>query len=96
MKKKKTAKIIVLMVAILLIILIIMGVTDYRRTTHSFEKPVFAQVVNGADDGGSGLYVGIGYSVDINGNFMPEDEFKGVTQAHFYVLGREVCYAIID
>jgi len=96
MKTKKIVKIIIIMDAIILVVLMTMGITDYRRTTHSFEKPVFAQVVNGADDGGSGLYIGIGYSVDIKGNFMPEGEFKGVTHAHFYVFGKEIRYAIRD
>ncbi len=96
MKSKKIVKRILIIIIVLLIVLITMGVTDYRRTIHSFEKPIFAQVVNGADDGGSGLYVGIGYSVDIKGNFMPEDEFKAVTHAHFYVFGKEVHYVIRD
>ncbi|MGM0482574.1 MAG: hypothetical protein ACQEP6_01765 [Patescibacteria group bacterium] len=59
-------------------------------------KPIFAQVVNGADDGGSGSYVGIGYSIDIKGNFMPEDEFKGVTHASFYVFGKKIHSTIRD
>ena len=96
MKKKKLVKRIISTIVILLIIMVTMGIIDYRRTTHNFEKPIFAQVVNGADDGGSGLYVGIGYSADIKGNFMPEDEFKGVTHAYFFVFGKEVRYVIRD
>ena len=49
-----------------------------------------------ADDGGSGTYKGLGYSFDIEGNFMPEDEFPGVTKARFYLLGKMLKEAIRD
>lgn len=93
---KKILKNFTLVFVTVLTFLVTMGITDYRRTVHSFEKPIFAQVINGADDGGSGSYVGIGYSVDIKGNFMPEDELKGVTHASFYVFGKEIHYAVRD
>lgn len=96
MKKKKIVTRSIIIIVILLIILIAMGVTDYQRTTYSFEKPLFAQDVNGADDGGLGVYHGIGYSIQIEGNFMPEDEFQGVTHVHFYVFGKEICYITRD
>jgi|LGVF01.1.fsa_nt_gb hypothetical protein len=96
--KKKTVKSIIIIITILLIVLITMGVTDYRRTIHNFEKPLFARLnVDTAEkDGGSGTYNGIGYFVDIQGNFMPEDEFEGVTHARFYVFGKELRHAIRD
>lgn len=96
MKKSKRNKRIVIIIAVTLVGLIAMGFTDYHRTTSFFKKPIFARVVNGADDGGSGLYVGIGYSIDVKGNFMPEDEFKGVIEAYFYIFGNEVQHAIRD
>ena len=49
-----------------------------------------------ADDGSSGIYNGLGYSFDIKGNFMPEDEFPGVTHADFYLLGRHIKGVIRD
>jgi hypothetical protein len=64
-----------------------MAGTDYRRTMNRFEKPLFAQCFITMDDGGSGTYRGIGYSIEIRGNFMPEDEFPEVTSAQFRVLG---------
>lgn len=96
MTKNKIVKNIIIIVTIVLIVLITMGFTDYCRTTHSFEKPVFAQIKIGADDGGSGLYVGIGYSINIKGNFMPEEVFKGVTHTNFFVFGREIRNVIRD
>ena len=60
MKKKKT---IIAMICIL-VLWIAIGVVDYRRV-HSFEKPVFCVDTEPADDGGSGKYIGLGYSFDI-------------------------------
>jgi len=95
---KKLVKPITITVILVLIALVMMGVADYRRTTQSFEKPLFAQLNTdeAKRDGSSGEYNGIGYSIYIEGNFMPEDEFKGITRAHFYVLGKELRYAIRD
>lgn len=69
--------------------------TDYARV-HDFEMPVFCVLVNGADDGGSGTYVGLGYSFDIQGNFMPLDEFPGITQYTYKIMGLNVGSAIRD
>ena len=41
-------------------------------------------------DGGSGKYVGLGYSFYIEGNFMPEEKNQGVTSYRGYVFGKEV------
>ena len=45
-----------------------------------------------AQDGGSGTYVGLGYSFDIEGNFVSEskDLLKGVTSYRGYLFGNEV------
>ena len=66
------------------------GAVDYMRVFRFHEKPIAARPINLSDDGGSGLYQGIGYSIDIKGNFMPYDEYTGVIWARFYVLGNEV------
>jgi hypothetical protein len=81
---------------IILTILFIMGVADYRISMHNFKKPIFARlnIDTAIKDGGSGVYNGIGYSIEISGNFMPEDELKGSTHTRFYVLGNEICCAI--
>jgi len=72
-----------------------MGVLDYFRVA-GFEKPIFAIPVETADDGGSGLYRGLGYSFDIEGNFMPEDEFPGVTHYIYSICGVEIAEGIRD
>ena len=62
---------------------------------NNFEKPVFSVLVNGADDGGSGTYVGLGYWTQIEGNFVTEDETeRGVTQYDMKLLGIRVQAAI--
>lgn len=84
MKKK-----MILILSIVLIIWMSVGITDYARV-HSFEKPIFSIPTVTADDGGSGRYIGIGYSFKITGNFMPEDEFPGVTKYKYYLFGIDV------
>ena len=71
------------------------SMVDYGRA-HSFEKPVFCIGTELADDGGSGRYVGLGYSFDIEGNFMPEDGFPGVTKWTYYLFGVEIETQIRD
>ena len=37
---------------------------------------------------------GLGWRIELEGNFMPEDEFPGVTQFEYY-LGDDLIYAAI-
>jgi len=90
MKKKN------LIFAIILVILWLgAGLLDFSRV-KAFEKPLFCIGTELYDDGGSGHYAGLGYSFDIEGNFMPEDEFPGVTRYTYYILGHEVLSGIRD
>lgn len=82
-------------IAILLAIWLVMGFADFARV-HDFEKPIFCVLVGGADDGGSGTYVGLGYSFEIQGNFMPEDEYPGVTKYTYRIFGLDVQTSIRD
>ena len=52
--------------------------------------PIFCIGTQLADDGGSGRYVGLGYSFDIVGNFMPEDESPGVREWTYHLFGIEM------
>ena len=70
-------------------------VTDLVRV-KSFHKPMFCILTESADDGGSGRYAGLGYSFDIRGNFMPEDELPGVTEWTCYLFGKEIKTGIRD
>ncbi len=82
-------------IGVILAIWLLVGIIDFSRV-HSFEKPIFCITNKNYDDGGSGHYVGLGYSFDIKGNFMPEDELKGVTEYSYYIFGIRIHSAIRD
>lgn len=94
-KKRKVIKVIIITLIILFVLWITLSLVDYFRV-KSFEKPIFSVPVQTADDGGSGKYQGIGYSFEIKGNFMPEDELSGVTYYEYFILGNTVKYGIRD
>lgn len=91
MDKKK----VFIVIGIMLAIWMVVGIVEFS-SIHSFEKPMFCIASETADDGGSGHYVGLGYSFDIKGNFMPEDELKGVTEYSSYLFGIKIQSAIRD
>ena len=90
MKKKV---LIPLLIAVLL--WMAAGAVDIFRVS-SFEKPLCCAPCVTADDGGSGRYQGLGYSFDIEGNFMPEDECPGVTEYTLHIFGAEVRFGLRD
>lgn len=91
MKKKK----IVICAIVIVIIWIVIGLIDFFRV-KSFDTPLFCIGTEMYDDGGLGHYIGLGYSFDIKGNFMPEDELPGVTEYTYYILGFEIKSGIRD
>lgn len=91
MKKKK----IVICAIVIVVIWIVVGLLDFFRV-KSFDKPLFCIETEMYDDGGSGHYIGLGYSFNIKGNFMPEDELPGVTEYTYYILGFEIKSGIRD
>ncbi len=93
MQKKNL--ILVSTVCVLLFLWIVVGIIDFARV-HSFEKPLFCVATVMMQDGGSGHYTGLGYSFDIKGNFMPEDEYPGVTEYKYYILGQEISSEVRD
>ena len=64
-----------------------MGTVDLFFVSQKKLKPIFSLNVSPKKDGGSGNYVGLGYSIQIIGNFMPENEYIGVQEYKFYILG---------
>ena len=86
---------IVLIFVIFAVLWLAIGFIDYRRV-HSFEMPIFCVGTEVFKDGGSGRYVGLGYSFDIEGNFMPEDEFPGITKYTYYLFEKEMQTGIRD
>ena len=91
MKKKRWTAVI----GVIVLLWLAAGAIDFWRVTH-FDRPVFCMLANSADDGGSGEYIGLGYSFDIEGNFMPEDELPGVTTYQYYLFGNHVKSGVRD
>lgn len=88
-KKKMASKVVIAILGIIVLWLCI-AITDFVLVTN-YEKPLFCVGVDLADDGGSGKYVGLGYSFYIEGNFMPEEKNQGVTSYRGYIMEKEVC-----
>lgn len=84
MKMKAIKRIIVCICAFLAIWITVCAIDFFR--VKSFEKPVFILKTETSDDGGSGMYYGIGYSFDIAGKFMPNDEEQGIIHYKFYIM----------
>lgn len=84
---KKSVKIIFISLLSILLIWIFIIVFDFIRINRKVQKPLFIISEKTIDDGGSGLYQGLGYSVYIEGNFMPEDEFYGITRSDYELFG---------
>ena len=90
------------MVVCIIALWLIVGRVDFVLV-HNYRKPLFCIGVNLADDGGSGRYVGLGYSFEIEGNFMPdtetpatEDRKPKVTSYRGYLFGKEVSRGFWD
>ena len=69
MKKKI---IILVVIAVLLVAWLSIAYADYARVAISFDKPKFCITTITADDGGSGKYIGLGYSFDIDGHLSAD------------------------
>ena len=50
--------------------------SDYSKVAISFDKPRFCILVEGADDGGSGKYIGLGYSFDAEGHLDSDGAYQ--------------------
>lgn len=85
MKKKR----IVIIVLAIILLWLAAGVTDFALV-HSYHRPLFCICTEPMQNGGSGKYVGLGYSFDIEGNFMPDAKDYGVTSYRGYILGKQV------
>ena len=77
-------------VLVILLLWLSAGVTDFALV-QNYKRPVFCICTEPMQDGGSGKYVGLGYSFDIEGNFVTETGYRGVTSYRGYIFGNEVC-----
>jgi len=81
-------KVLYIALAVLVLLAVLFAVDTLAVT--NWKKPVFARCFFGANDGGSGKYIGPGYWFDIKGNFMPDPapgSPEGVTEAEGRFLG---------
>jgi len=83
MKKSK------LLLIVIIAIWLLLGIIDFSLV-YNYKKPIFCINVETADDGGSEIYKGFGYSFELDENFMPEAEKTEVTSYRGYILGKEV------
>lgn len=65
--------------AVIVCLWALVGIIDFSRV-YGFERPIFCVWSMRFLDGGSGTYTGLGYSFEIEGNFIPGDEVPGVTK----------------
>ena len=86
MKNKKKIVIPIIIILVLITIWSKIAYTDYCQVGINWTKPNFCMLLNGADDGGSGKYVGLGYSFNIDGN-LDADKGYQVDKYTFKVLG---------
>ena len=88
-------KVIISVTVVLILLWGAVTAVDFYKV-NNLEKPIFCIPTETADDGGSGRYVGLGYSFDIEGSFMPENETYTVTRFDAYLFGKAVLHAISD
>ena len=91
----RVKKAVIILIISLMLLWLILCVTDFLRV-RSFEMPLFCVRSGRIQEGGSAHYAGLGYSFNIEGNFMPEDEYPGVTFYSFQIFGFPVCSDLRD
>jgi hypothetical protein len=84
----KIKKIIIIPIIIISILAIWLGIaySDYCQVGINWTTPNLCILTNGAQDGGSGNYIGLGYSFDIKGNLDVNKGYQ-VEEYTFKVLG---------
>lgn len=78
---------------ILLVVMVVLLVSwtnivysDYADVAISYDKPKFCISTMTADDGGSGKYIGLGYSFDIDGHLDADNGYQ-VDSYTYKILG---------
>lgn len=91
--KKKPAKILLIAICALVVLWGVMFTTDYIRCS-SLQEPLFVIPIGEiAKDGGSGTYLGPGYTVDIKKNIDAEYGIS-VSAVEMKVLGKVIAASI--
>jgi len=90
----KILKMLIIILVTILVLWVIVFTIDYVRCSN-FKEPVFVVAGETADDGGSGIYYGLGYKVKIEKNISAEYGQR-LTRVEMYILDRFVAGAIAN
>lgn len=91
MKKKR----ILIILLVVIVLWLAACITDFALV-RTYHRPLFCVCTEPMQDGGSGLYSGLGYSFYIEGNFMPDTKDPGVTSYRGYIFRKEVMRGFWD
>ena len=80
-----------IVILVIFAVWVAIGTADFIAVSCGV-KPLFSFPLGTADDGGSGMYYGLGYAFDIEGHFMPDDESYGVRSFDYYLFGWNVLH----
>lgn len=91
---KKSLKIVIGIIAILVVLWGIIFFTDYLRCSN-FKEPIFVVAGVTADDGGSGIYYGLGYKVKVEKTISSEYG-PTLVRVEMYMFDKFITGAIAD
>lgn len=85
----KSNHVIIAIIVVFLLMAITFASIDYRRVAKEHKKALFAMPFLRSllkQDGGSGLYIGPGYAVNIDGDLSIEYGYQ-IKEYSFYIMG---------
>ena len=91
---KKSIKILISIIVLLIVLWGIIFFIDYLRCSN-FKEPIFVKVGVTADDGGSGIYYGLGYKVKIEKTISAEYG-PTLVRVEMYMFDKFIAGAIAD
>ncbi len=90
--KPKKKKFFIIIIVSLIVLWLGIFTTDYTRC-NSLKAPIFVVPGKTADDGGSGKYYGLGYTVKIK-KYIDAEYGVSIESVEMYVLGKIVSASI--
>ena len=90
----KSVKVVISIVLILISLWVIIFFIDFMRCA-SFKMPIFVVAGETADDGGSGIYYGLGYKVKMEKNISAETG-PILVKVEMYIFDKFITGAISD
>lgn len=90
----KILKVILSILTVVIVLWSIIFIIDYSRCAN-FKMPIFVVAGETADDGGSGTYHGLGYTVEIK-KYVSAEYGEQLEKVEMYILGKFVTGAISE